>query len=446
MMNKEKFTQLLQEKKYKTVQKALSEMNDMDTAAFLEKLDAKECALAFRLISKEKASNVFSCMSSKMQTYLVDIFSETELKELLNDLYMDDTVDMLEDLPANLVTRILNNVDSKTRSTINKLLNYPEDSAGSIMTTEYVTLKKTMTVKQAMAHIKETGIHKETIYTCYVTENKKLLGIVSAKSLMTSDDDEKIINLMNTNIVSVHTHTDQEQVAQLFRKYDLIAMPVLDNDGCMVGIVTFDDAMDVMVDETNEDISKMAAMEPNEKSYFDTSVWQHAKHRIMWLLVLMFSATITGSIITRYENAFSAVPLLVSFIPMLMDTGGNCGSQSSTLIIRGLALGEIKFKQIFKVMFKEFRISLIVGAILAAANGLRIFIQYQNFNIALVVALSLIVVVILSKLIGCVLPLFANKVGLDPAIMASPLITTIVDTCSILVYFNIAVHIFNIAL
>lgn len=446
MMNKEKFTQLLQEKKYKTVQNILSEMNDMDTAAFLEELDAKECALTFRLIPKEKASNVFSCMSSKMQTYLVDIFSETELKELLNDLYMDDTVDMLEDLPANLVTRILNNVDSKTRSTINKLLKYPEDSAGSIMTTEYVTLKKTMTVKQAMTHIKETGIHKETIYTCYVTENKKLLGIVSAKSLMTSDDNDEIINLMKTNFISVHTHTDQEQVAQLFRKYDLIAMPVVDSDGCMVGIVTFDDAMDVMVDETNEDISKMAAMEPNEKSYFDTSVWQHAKHRIMWLLVLMFSATITGSIITRYENAFSAVPLLVSFIPMLMDTGGNCGSQSSTLIIRGLALGEIKFKQIFKVMFKEFRISLIVGSILAAANGLRIFIQYQNFNIAIVVALSLMVVVILAKLIGCVLPLFANKVGLDPAIMASPLITTIVDTCSILVYFNIAVHVFNIAL
>lgn len=446
MINKEEFSQLLQNKKYKSAQKMLSEMNDMDTAAFLETLDAKECALAFRLISKDKASNVFSCMNSKMQTYLVDIFSEAELKELLDDLYMDDTVDMLEDLPANLVTRILNNVDSNTRKTINKLLKYPEDSAGSIMTTEYVTLKKTMNVKQAMNHIKETGIHKETIYTCYVTENKKLLGIVSAKSLMTSDDDENILDLMNTNIVYVHTHTDQEQVAQLFRKYDLIAMPVLDSEGLMVGIVTFDDAMDVMVDETNEDISKMAAMEPNEKNYFETSVWQHAKHRILWLLVLMFSATITGSIITRYENAFSAVPLLVSFIPMLMDTGGNCGSQSSTLIIRGLALGEIHFKEIFKVMFKEFRISLIVGTILALANGLRIFIQYQNFNIALVVALSLIVVIIVAKLIGCMLPLFANKIGVDPAIMASPLITTIVDTCSILVYFNIAVHIFNIAL
>ena len=292
MMNKEEFIQLLKDKKYKTAQHTLSEMNDMDTAAFLEELDAKECALAFRLISKEKAADVFSCMNSKMQTYLVDMFSETELKELLDDLYMDDTVDMLEDLPANLVTRILKNLDSTKRSTINKLLKYPEDSAGSIMTTEYVTLKKTMTVKQAMNHIKEIGIHKETIYTCYVTENKRLMGIVTAKSLMTSDDNENITNLMNTNIISVHTHTDQEQVAHLFRKYDLIAMPVLDSDGCLVGIVTFDDAMDVMVDETNEDISRMAAMEPNEKTYFETTVWQQAKHRILWLLVLMFSATI----------------------------------------------------------------------------------------------------------------------------------------------------------
>lgn len=359
---------------------------------------------------------------------------------------MDDTVDLLEDLPANLVKRILASVDPQKRNIINKLCKYPEDSAGSIMTIEYVSLRKEMTVQEALDHIKDTGIHKETIYTCYVLENKKLLGIISAKSLITSNRDTKIEKLMNKNIISVQTHTDQEEVAKLFRKYDLIAMPVLDSENCFVGIVTFDDVMDVMIDETNEDISKMAAIEPNEKGYFETTIWQHAKHRIMWLLILMFSATITGSIITRYENAFQAVPLLVSFIPMLMDTGGNCGSQSSTLIIRGLALGDIKFKDLFRVIFKEFRISLIVGAILAVANGLRIFIQYQNPQIAIVVALSLAVVVILSKFIGCVLPLFANKVGLDPAIMASPLITTIVDTCSILVYFNIAVHIFNIYL
>ncbi len=445
-MKKENFIQLLSSKEYKKAQSVLTQNNAIDNAKLLESLDPKDCAFAFRLIPKDEASKVFSCMSSSMQAHLVDLFTQSELKEVIDSLYMDDTVDLLEDLPANLVKRILASVDPQKRNIINKLCKYPEDSAGSIMTIEYVSLRKEMTVQEALDHIKATGIHKETIYTCYVLENKKLLGIVSAKSLITSNRDTKIEKLMNKNIISVQTHTDQEEVAKLFRKYDLIAMPVLDSENCFVGIVTFDDVMDVMIDETNEDISKMAAIEPNEKGYFETTVWQHAKHRIMWLLILMFSATITGSIITRYENAFQAVPLLVSFIPMLMDTGGNCGSQSSTLIIRGLALGDIKFKDLFQVIFKEFRISLIVGAILAVANGLRIFIQYQNPQIAIVVALSLAVVVILSKFIGCVLPLFANKVGLDPAIMASPLITTIVDTCSILVYFNIAVHIFNIYL
>lgn len=445
-MKKENFIQLLSSKEYKKAQSVLTQNNAIDNAKLLESLDPKDCAFAFRLIPKDEASKVFSCMSSSMQAHLVDLFTQSELKEVIDSLYMDDTVDLLEDLPANLIKRILASVDPQKRNIINKLCKYPEDSAGSIMTIEYVSLRKEMTVQEALDHIKATGIHKETIYTCYVLENKKLLGIVSAKSLITSNRDTKIEKLMNKNIISVQTHTDQEEVAKLFRKYDLIAMPVLDSENCFVGIVTFDDVMDVMIDETNEDISKMAAIEPNEKGYFETTVWQHAKHRIMWLLILMFSATITGSIITRYENAFQAVPLLVSFIPMLMDTGGNCGSQSSTLIIRGLALGDIKFKDLFRVIFKEFRISLIVGAILAVANGLRIFIQYQNPQIAIVVALSLAVVVILSKFIGCILPLFANKVGLDPAIMASPLITTIVDTCSILVYFNIAVHIFNIYL
>ena len=415
-MKKENFIQLLSSKEYKKAQSVLTQNNAIDNAKLLESLDPKDCAFAFRLIPKDEASKVFSCMSSSMQAHLVDLFTQSELKEVIDSIYMDDTVDLLEDLPANLVKRILASVDPQKRNIINKLCKYPEDSAGSIMTIEYVSLRKDMTVQEALDHIKATGIHKETIYTCYVLENKKLLGIVSAKSLITSNRDTKIEKLMNKNIISVQTHTDQEEVAKLFRKYDLIAMPVLDSENCFVGIVTFDDVMDVMIDETNEDISKMAAIEPNEKGYFETTVWQHAKHRIMWLLILMFSATITGSIITRYENAFQAVPLLVSFIPMLMDTGGNCGSQSSTLIIRGLALGDIKFKDLFRVIFKEFRISLIVGAILAVANGLRIFIQYQNPQIAIVVALSLAVVVILSKFIGCILPLFANKIGLDPAI------------------------------
>ena len=443
-MDKDIFIKLLAQREFKAVRSILDVMNEVDIASLLSTLSDKELALAFRLIPKDKAAEVFSNMDTSMQTYLVTMFTEKELKELLDDLYMDDTVDMLEELPANLVKRILATVSASDRSMINQLLNYPEDSAGSIMTTEYVDLREEMTVGQAMAHIKKTGIHKETIYTCYITERRKLVGIVSAKDLMTTDDDVPIKDLMETEIISVYTHADQEQVAQLFTKYDLLALPVIDLDGRMVGIVTFDDAMDVMVDEATEDITKMAAINPSEKTYFETSVLQHAKNRIPWLLILMFTSIITGTIITRYENAFAAIPLLVSFIPMLMDTGGNCGSQSATLIIRGLALDEIRFTDLFKVMFKEFRISLIVGAFLAVANGVRIFIQYHNPGLAVVIACSLMGTVIMAKLVGCILPLLAKKVNLDPAIMASPLITTLVDTFSILIYFNIATVLFRL--
>lgn len=443
-MDKDIFIKLLAQREFKAVRSILDVMNEVDIASLLSTLSDKELALAFRLIPKDKAAEVFSNMDTSMQTYLVTMFTEKELKELLDDLYMDDTVDMLEELPANLVKRILATVSVSDRSMINQLLNYPEDSAGSIMTTEYVDLREEMTVGQAMAHIKKTGIHKETIYTCYITERRKLVGIVSAKDLMTTDDDVPIKDLMETEIISVYTHADQEQVAQLFTKYDLLALPVIDLDGRMVGIVTFDDAMDVMVDEATEDITKMAAINPSEKTYFETSVLQHAKNRIPWLLILMFTSIITGTIITRYENAFAAIPLLVSFIPMLMDTGGNCGSQSATLIIRGIALDEIRFTDLFKVMFKEFRISLIVGAFLAVANGVRIFIQYHNPGLAVVIACSLMGTVIMAKLVGCILPLLAKKVNLDPAIMASPLITTLVDTFSILIYFNIATVLFRL--
>lgn len=443
-MDKDIFIKLLAQREFKAVRSILDVMNEVDIASLLSTLSDKELALAFRLIPKDKAAEVFSNMDTSMQTYLVTMFTEKELKELLDDLYMDDTVDMLEELPANLVKRILATVSASDRSMINQLLNYPEDSAGSIMTTEYVDLREEMTVGQAMAHIKKTGIHKETIYTCYTTERRKLVGIVSAKDLMTTDDDVPIKDLMETEIISVYTHADQEQVAQLFTKYDLLALPVIDLDGRMVGIVTFDDAMDVMVDEATEDITKMAAINPSEKTYFETSVLQHAKNRIPWLLILMFTSIITGTIITRYENAFAAIPLLVSFIPMLMDTGGNCGSQSATLIIRGIALDEIRFTDLFKVMFKEFRISLIVGAFLAVANGVRIFIQYHNPGLAVVIACSLMGTVIMAKLVGCILPLLAKKVNLDPAIMASPLITTLVDTFSILIYFNIATVLFRL--
>lgn len=443
-MDKDIFIKLLAQREFKAVRSILDVMNEVDIASLLSTLSDKELALAFRLIPKDKAAEVFSNMDTSMQTYLVTMFTEKELKELLDDLYMDDTVDMLEELPANLVKRILATVSASDRSMINQLLNYPEDSAGSIMTTEYVDLREEMTVGQAMAHIKKTGIHKETIYTCYITERRKLVGIVSAKDLMTTDDNVPIKDLMETEIISVYTHADQEQVAQLFTKYDLLALPVIDQDGRMVGIVTFDDAMDVMVDEATEDITKMAAINPSEKTYFETSVLQHAKNRIPWLLILMFTSIITGTIITRYENAFAAIPLLVSFIPMLMDTGGNCGSQSATLIIRGIALDEIRFADLFKVMFKEFRISLIVGAFLAVANGVRIFIQYHNPGLAVVIACSLMGTVIMAKLVGCILPLLAKKVNLDPAIMASPLITTLVDTFSILIYFNIATVLFRL--
>ena len=443
-MDKDIFIKLLAQREFKAVRSILDVMNEVDIASLLSTLSDKELALAFRLIPKDKAAEVFSNMDTSMQTYLVTMFTEKELKELLDDLYMDDTVDMLEELPANLVKRILATVSASDRSMINQLLNYPEDSAGSIMTTEYVDLREEMTVGQAMAHIKKTGIHKETIYTCYITERRKLVGIVSAKDLMTTDDNVPIKDLMETEIISVYTHSDQEQVAQLFTKYDLLALPVIDQDGRMVGIVTFDDAMDVMVDEATEDITKMAAINPSEKTYFETSVLQHAKNRIPWLLILMFTSIITGTIITRYENAFAAIPLLVSFIPMLMDTGGNCGSQSATLIIRGIALDEIRFTDLFKVMFKEFRISLIVGAFLAVANGIRIFIQYHNPGLAVVIACSLMGTVIMAKLVGCTLPLLAKKVNLDPAIMASPLITTLVDTFSILIYFNIATVLFRL--
>ena len=443
-MNKEIFIKLLEQRQFKAVRSILDVMNEVDIASLLSELNDKELALAFRLIPKDKAAEVFSNMDTSMQTYLVEMFTEKELRELLDDLYMDDTVDMLEELPANLVNRILDTVSASDRRMINQLLNYPEDSAGSIMTTEYVDLREAMTVAEAMAHIKKTGIHKETIYTCYVTERRKLVGIVTAKDLLIADDDAKIKDLMETEIISVTTHTDQEEVAQLFTKYDLLALPVLDTDNLMVGIVTFDDAMDVMVDEATEDITKMAAINPSEKTYFETSVFKHAMNRIPWLLILMFTSIITGTIITKYENAFAAIPLLVSFIPMLMDTGGNCGSQSSTLIIRGIALDEIQFKDIFRVIFKEFRISLIVGVALSVTNGLRIYIQYHNPALALVIALSLIGTVMMAKIVGCILPLVAKKVHLDPAIMASPLITTLVDTFSILIYFNIATLLFNL--
>lgn len=443
-MNRQILTDLLRKRDFKAVRSILEVMYTVDIAALLAELDDKEMILAFRLIEKAKAAEVFAEMSSSMQAYLVEMFTEKELKELLDELYMDDTVDLLEELPANLVTRILEQVDREKRAQINTILNYPEDSAGSIMTTEYVNLRRTTTVREAMEHIKQTGIHKETIYTCYVLENRKLIGIVSAKDLMTMDDDLMMDELMEKEIISVTTHTDQEEAVRLLSRYNLLSLPVLDQQGYMVGIVTIDDAMDVLVDETTEDMEIMNALSPSEQPYFETGVFRHAKNRIVWLLFLMLSATLTQTIIAHYEAAFTAVPLLVSFIPMLTDTGGNCGSQSSTLIIRGLALDEIHFGDIFRVVFKEFRVAILVGAALAVVNGVYMVIRYRDPMLALLVSISLVATILIAKMIGCVLPLFAKKLHMDPAIMAAPLITTIVDVCSIMVYFQVATHLLGL--
>lgn len=443
-MNRQILTDLLRKRDFKAVRSILEVMYTVDIAALLAELDDKEMILAFRLIEKAKAAEVFAEMSSSMQAYLVEMFTEKELKELLDELYMDDTVDLLEELPANLVTRILEQVDREKRAQINTILNYPEDSAGSIMTTEYVDLRRTTTVREAMEHIKQTGIHKETIYTCYVLENRKLIGIVSAKDLMTMDDDLTMDELMEKEIISVTTHTDQEEAVRLLSRYNLLSLPVLDQQGYMVGIVTIDDAMDVLVDETTEDMEIMNALSPSEQPYFETGVFRHAKNRIVWLLFLMLSATLTQTIIAHYEAAFTAVPLLVSFIPMLTDTGGNCGSQSSTLIIRGLALDEIHFGDIFRVVFKEFRVAILVGAALAVVNGVYMVIRYRDPMLALLVSISLVDTILIAKMIGCVLPLFAKKLHMDPAIMAAPLITTIVDVCSIMVYFQVATHLLGL--
>ena len=436
--------ELIENKEFRKIKSELEDENVVDIAEFLSELEDKYLAVIFRLLPKKKAAEVFSYMEKEQQMVLLDLFSDKEMKDVMDSMFADDMVDLLEDMPANVVTRVLVKVDKETREAVNKMLKYPDDSAGSIMTIEFVELAPDMTVAEALDKIRQVGIKSETVYSCYVVKNHELLGVVSAKDLMTNPVETPIADLMNENIISVHTNDDREEVANLFRKYDLIALPVLDVEDCMVGIVTVDDAIDVLTTETTEDMQKMAAMTVSEESYFDTSVFQHAKNRIVWLLILMLSSTFTGMIITKYENAFAAVPLLVSFIPMLMDTGGNCGSQSSTLIIRGLAIDEIHFNDIFKIVWKEFRVSLLVSFALALANGVRVYIMYHDLSMAVVVAFSLVFTVVVAKLIGCMLPVFAKMIRLDPAIMAAPLITTIVDLCSIMIYFKIATVIFKL--
>ncbi|MEG1686444.1 MAG: magnesium transporter [Angelakisella sp.] len=443
-MNKNVLMTLLEEKKFKSVHEVLSAYHPADLAALLSELDSETLVMAFRLIEKEKAAEVFSYMDNDIRQTLLSTFSKQEVQTLLNAMFADDAADFLSDMPANVVTQLLENIDKDSRADINHLLQYSEDSAGSIMTVEFIELNPDLTVSEALTKIRTVGIDSETVYTCYVTQRHKLLGIVTAKDLLISSGDTVIRGLMNESYISVKTSDDREDAANLFRKYGLIAIPVVDSEGCIVGIITFDDAMDVLTEEATEDIHKMAAITASDEAYLKTSVFHHARNRIPWLLILMFSATLTGMIISHYEQAFAVVPMLVSFIPMLMDTGGNCGSQSSTLIIRGLAVDELHFSDTLRIVWKEFRVSLIVSIVLAAANGARILVMYHSMQLALVVSISLVGTVILAKLIGCTLPIAAKKCRIDPAIMASPLITTIVDTFSIIVYFNVATVIFKL--
>lgn len=445
-VEKEKILNFIENKKFNDLRKYLENVNSADFPSMFEELEEEEqVLLIYRLLSKEQAAEVFAELDSDVQENLINAFTDKELKNIVDELFMDDTVDLIEEMPSNVVKRILNNINKTDRKVINELLNYPEDSAGSIMTTEFIDLKENMTVEEAFVKIKKIGLQKETVYNCYVLSiDRKIKGVIDIKELLVAERESKLKDIMDTHVITVSTLEDQEEVAKMFDKYNMYALPVVDKEGRLVGIVTIDDAIDVMQEETSEDFELMAAMTPTDESYFKTGVFTHAKNRIVWLLVLMLSSMVTGSIITHYEEAFAAVPVLVAFIPMLMGTGGNCGSQSSTLIIRGLAMDEIKLKDYFKALWKEIRVSVVVGVILAIANGIRICLQYQDPKLALVVGLTIIGVVILSKALGCSLPMLAKKLKLDPAIMAAPLITTIVDTCSVLLFFQIAVAILHI--
>lgn len=436
----EKLLQLIEEKQYRQLKEILLELNAVDIAAFMEELDSERTVIVFRMLPKDLAMDVFAELPVENQQHIINSITDQELTEIMEDLYVDDAVDMLEELPATVVRRVLKSTTPDTRKLINQFLNYPENSAGSIMTAEYVGLKRTMTVEECFAYIRAHAVDSETIYTCYVMdEQRRLDGVVTVKDLLMNPYETKVGDIMDTHVIKVTTTDDQEMAADTMNKYDLLSLPVVDSENRLVGIITVDDIMDVMEEEATEDFEKMAAMLPSEKPYLKTSVFQLAKNRIPWLLILMLSSTITGGILLKYENAFAAIPLLVSFVPMLMDTGGNCGSQSSTMIIRGMAVGEIEITDIFKVVWKEIRVGILVGAVLALVNFARLMIQYPgNTMICVTVVLSIFFTVVAAKTIGCVLPIGAKALKLDPAIMASPMITTIVDAVSLMVYFDLA--------
>ena len=438
--DREELTELLEDRQFRKLRETMSEMNEVDIAEFIEELEPEKKVLVYRMLPKELAADVFSFLEVDDQEHIINSITDYELGKIVEDLYVDDAVDMLEELPAIVVKRVLQNATPQTRNLINQFLQYPENSAGSIMTAEYIGLKRNMTVEQAFAYIRENGVDKETIYTCFVTDSKRCLqGVVTVKDLLMNPYDTVIKDIMDENIIYAVTTEDREDVVETFNKYDLLCLPVVDHEDRLVGIVTVDDAVEVMEQEATEDFEKMAAMFPSEKPYLRTGVFELARNRIPWLLILMFTSILSGAILMDYKEAIQVLPLLLSFVPMLMDASGNCGNQSSTMVIRGMAVGDIELKDVLRVVWKEFRVGLLCGAVLAAANFVRLILQYPDrLALNLVIVLSLMLAIVLAKIIGCVLPMLAEKMKLDPAIMAAPLITTIVDASSLLIYFKIA--------
>ena len=437
---------LMAEKQYTRLRQELAEMNDADIAAFFEQLEDEEQVKMFRILPKSMAADVFSYLDIDTQSYIITSLSDKDAANIIDNLMADDATDLLEEMPANIVKKLLANASPETRRDINHLLRYPEDSAGSVMTVEYVDLREDITVKEAIDRIRKIGIDSETINICYVLDrSRKLLGTVALRYLLLSDEDAVIGDIMHENVVSIHTLTDQEEVARTFQKYDFTSMPVVDNEGRLVGIITVDDVVDIMQEEATEDIEKMAAIVPSDKPYLKTGVFETWSKRMPWLLLLMISATFTGGIIAGFEDALGAMPVLVAYIPMLMDTGGNAGGQASVTVIRGLSLNEIKFTDVFRVIWKEFRVAFICGISLGIANFAKLMLfDRVSLSVATAVCLTLLLAVLIAKLVGCTLPMLAKKLGFDPAVMASPFITTIVDALSLLIYFAIATRVVNI--
>lgn len=438
--------ELLETKQYTRLRQRMADMNIADIAAVMEELEEEELLKIFRILPKSMAADVFSYLEVENQQYIITSLSDREAANIINNLMADDATDLLEEMPANIVKKLLANASAETRRDINHLLRYPEDSAGSIMTVEYVDLKENMTVEEAIQRIRKIGVDSETINICYVLDSKRtLVGTVALRYLLISSPDAVIGDIMHENVVYLNTLMDQEEVARQFLKYDFTSMPVADNEGRLVGIVTVDDVVDIMQEEATEDIEKMAAIVPSDKPYMKTGIFETWKKRIPWLLLLMISATFTGSIISSFENALSIFPILTAFIPMLMDTGGNAGGQSSVTIIRGLSLNEISYGDVPKILWKEARVAIICGITLAAAYYVKLMLfDKVGLAVAAVVCLTLIVVVVIAKMIGCTLPVIAMRIGFDPAVMASPFITTIVDALSLLVYFGIATKILHL--